>query len=47
MPYNTFSLKLIEDALYELSAAKLGFNERTFIIRTGERGWISNNSLAA
>lgn len=38
MPYNTFSLKLIEDALYELSAAKLGFGERTFIIRTGERG---------
>lgn len=40
MPYNTFSLKLIEDALYELSASKLGFNERTFIIRTGERGAI-------
>lgn len=40
MPYNTFSLKLIEDALYELSAAKLGFNERTFVIKTGERGAI-------
>ena len=40
MPYNTFSLKLIEDALYELSAAKLGMNERTFIIKTGERGAI-------
>lgn len=38
MPYNTFSLKLIEDALYELSAAKLGWGERTFIMRTGERG---------
>lgn len=38
IPYNTFSLKLIEDALYELSAAKLGFGERTFIIKTGERG---------
>lgn len=38
MFYNTFSLKLIEDALYELSAAKLGMKERTFIIRTGERG---------
>lgn len=38
MPYNTFSLKLIEDALYELSASKLDFNERTFIIKTGERG---------
>ena len=40
MPYNTFSLKLIEDALYELSAAKLDMNERTFIIKTGERGAI-------
>ena len=40
LPYNTFSLKLIEDALYELSAAKLGYNERTFIIKTGERGAI-------
>lgn len=38
MPYNTFSLKLIEDALYELSAAKLGFGERTFVVKTGERG---------
>lgn len=38
MFYNTFSLKLLEDALYQLSAAKLGFDERTFIIRTGERG---------
>lgn len=38
--YNTFSLKLLEDALYQLSAAKLGFNERTFILRTGERGAI-------
>ena len=38
--YNTFSLKMLEDALYELSAAKLGMNERTFIIRTGERGAI-------
>jgi hypothetical protein len=40
MPYNNFSLKLIEDALYELSAAKLDFNERTFVIKTGERGAI-------
>ena len=38
MYYNNFSLKLIEDALYELSAAKLGFGERYFLIRTGERG---------
>lgn len=38
MYYNNFSLKLIEDALYQLSAAKLGMNERTFIIKTGEYG---------
>lgn len=36
--YNTFSLKLLEDALYELSAAKLEMGERTFVIKTGERG---------
>lgn len=38
--YNTFSLKLLEDALYQLSAAKLDFGERTFVIRTGETGAI-------
>ena len=39
--YNEFSLKLIEDALYELSAAKLSMgNERYFVIYTGERGAI-------
>lgn len=37
MYYNTFSLKLIEDALYELSASKLDFGDRTFILRTGKR----------
>lgn len=36
--YNVFSLKLIEDALYELCAAKLDWRERTVILRTGERG---------
>lgn len=35
---NDFSLALLENALYELSAAKLGFGERYFVIRTGERG---------
>ena len=44
MYYNTFSLKLIEDALYELSASKLGFNDRYFIIKTGK---INNSSLAS
>lgn len=37
--YNTFSLKLLEDALYELSAAKLSMGkDRYFVLRTGERG---------
>lgn len=38
--YNNFSLKMLEDALYELSAAKLDFGERTFVIKTGEKGAI-------
>ena len=38
--YNDFALKLLEDALYELSAAKLGMKDRYFLIRTGERGAI-------
>jgi hypothetical protein len=40
MYYNTFSLKLLEDALYELSAAKLDLGERYFLIKTGEMGAI-------
>lgn len=40
MYYNTFSLKLLEDALYELSASKLDFGDRYFVIKTGERGAI-------
>ena len=40
MYYNTFSIKLIEDALYELSASKLDFGDRFFLIKTGERGAI-------
>jgi len=40
MYYNTFSLKLLEDALYEISASKLGMEERYFLIKTGERGAI-------
>lgn len=38
--YNDFSIKLLENALYELSAAKLDMNDRTFVIKTGERGAI-------
>ena len=40
MYYKTFSLKLLEDALYELSASKLDFGDRYFLIKTGERGAI-------
>jgi len=32
---NTDILKLIEDALYELSESKLGFSDRKFVLRTG------------
>lgn len=37
MYYNTFSLKLLEDALYELSASKLDYGERYFVINTGRK----------
>lgn len=40
MYFNSFSLKLLEDALYELSASKLSFGDRYFMIKTGERGAI-------
>lgn len=40
MFYNKFSLGILEDALYELSAAKLDFGDRYFVINTGERGAI-------
>ena len=36
--YNDFSLRTIEKALYELSAANLNMKERTFVLFTGERG---------
>ena len=36
--YGTFKLKVIEDALYQLSESKLGMDNRTFILKTGERG---------
>ena len=38
MHFNKFSLKLLEDALYELSASKLDMGDRFFLIKTGERG---------
>jgi len=36
--YTKFSLKLLEDALFEISQNKLDMSDRTFILRTGERG---------
>ena len=43
MYYNTFSLKLIEEALLELSTSKLDLNQRVFVLKTGERGAIQFN----
>ena len=40
MYYNTFSLKLIEDALYSIAAGKLDLKDRVFVLKTGERGAI-------
>ena len=45
MYYNTFSLKLLEDALYELSASKLDFGDRYFLIKTGKK--INYSALAS
>lgn len=36
--YNTFSLKKLESALFDLCSDKLDFGERTFILKTGQRG---------
>jgi len=38
--YNTFSITLLESILYDISEAKLDMNDRTFLVRTGERGII-------
>lgn len=36
--YNTFSLKLLENVFYGLTAGKVPYGERRFTIRTGEYG---------
>lgn len=36
--YTKFRIGLIEDAFYGISAGKLDFSKRKFVIRTGERG---------
>lgn len=38
--YNEFSLKLIEEALYDLSYGELDLKNRVFLMRTGEKGAI-------
>ena len=38
--YNDFALSLIEDVLYDLTDNKLGFGERTFVLKTGQQGAI-------
>ena len=44
--YNLFSMRLLEDALSELSEGKLDFSERKFMLRTGERGAAQFNRAA-
>lgn len=36
--YNKFSLKLLENALFDICTNRLDLNERKFIIKTGQRG---------
>ena len=38
--YTKFSIGMIEDALYGISAGKVDFKKRKFVVRTGERGAI-------
>lgn len=38
--YNVFSLKLIEEALYDLSYGEIDLKNRVFLMRTGEKGAI-------
>ena len=38
--YNVFSIKLIEEALYDLSYGELDLKNRVFLMRTGEKGAI-------
>lgn len=44
--YNRFSMRILEDALSELSEGKLEFGERKFMLRTGERGAAQFNRAA-
>lgn len=44
--YTKFRIGLIDDALLAMSAGKLGFNKRKFVVRTGERGAIQLSKAA-
>ena len=44
--YNKFTIRLLEDVLSELSEGKLDWNERKFMMRTGERGAAQFNRAA-
>lgn len=44
--YNTFSMRMLDDALSELSEGKLDFTDRKFMLRTGERGAAQFNRAA-
>jgi hypothetical protein len=38
--YNKFNLGIIEDILYDLTENKIGFGDRTFVLKTGQQGAI-------
>ena len=46
LPYNVFSLEFLEEVLTGFSAGKLEFNDRKFLIRTGEFGALQFNRAA-
>lgn len=41
--YNTFRLSLLEDILYDLSANRLDYKDRKFVLKTGEVGALKFN----
>jgi len=45
-PYNNFSLKRFMDDIYQISRSKLDFNDRKFLVKTGEMGAIQFSRAA-
>ena len=45
--YDTFSINLIEEALFQLSVNTLPLDQRVFIMRTGERGALQFSNAAS